>query len=115
MPEPEPDETPEFRSRTIGVIPADEDTDIVVQHVYHPDGSFCCEDCGSTHDPGLAGLIVTAGGEPVVSLLLTAEEAAALANRLDRVVNLIYESREAVPDIEREAARFAPAAPGTGE
>jgi len=32
-----------------------------------------------------------------------------LANRLTRAASLVLESEEAVPDIEREAARFAPA------
>jgi hypothetical protein len=107
---PEPTEL-----RTIGVIGVDGGTDIVVQHVYHPDGALCCENCGSTHDPGLAGLIVTCEAEPEVSLLLSAEEALMLVNRLNRVVNLICESAEAVPDIEREAARFAPASPGESD
>jgi hypothetical protein len=106
----EPDEIPEFRTRTIGTVALDGDIDIVITHAYCPEGTVCCEHCGSTHDPGLAGVIIRDGGEDIIRLLLDAEEAAALANRLDRVVNLIYESREGPADAERELARLV--APG---
>jgi hypothetical protein len=44
------------------------------------------------------------------TVLLSAEEALTLANRLVRVANLILESEEDRPDIERDMARFAAAA-----
>ena len=80
----------------------DDGTLIAVDHVYLPDGSFACGDCGAPgHDPGLVGLIVGEG-----SALLEPELALIVANRLTRVANLILESREEPPDIEREAHRL---------
>ena len=81
----------------------DEDgTFIAVDHLYLPDGSFNCQDCGAPgHDPGMVGLIVGDG-----SALLEPELALTLANRIARAANLILESMEQPPDIEREAARF---------
>ena len=77
--------------------------DLLVEHVYLPEGAAKCENCGKPHqDPGLVGLIV--GDE---SALLTAEEALVLANRLTRAANLVLEAEEDVADIEREAARLA--------
>jgi hypothetical protein len=43
--------------------------------------------------------------------LMSAEQALMLANRLTRAANLVLESEEDVPDVEREAARFGPVAP----
>jgi hypothetical protein len=111
----EDEEGHDLRRRTIGWIPVDDETDVVVQHVFHAEGAFRCEDCGSRHDPGMAAVIITEDGEHTAHLLLSAGDAEALANRLNRVANLIWESQEAPADIEREAARYAPAAPGTGE
>jgi hypothetical protein len=105
----------ELRCRTIGVIGVDEDTDIVVQHVYHAEGVVCCGNCGSTHDPGMAGLIVAQDGEHLVRLLLSDDEAATLAERLGRVVSLIRESQEAPADVEREMARLTAARAQAGE
>jgi hypothetical protein len=103
---------PRLRTRTVGVIDADDDTVIIVEHVYEPEGATPCVDCGKpSHDPGMVGLIV--GGhddDDPVSVLLFAADALVLANRLTRAASLVLESEEAVPDIEREAARFAPAA-----
>jgi hypothetical protein len=102
-------EAPAIRSRTIYHMLLDdgpEERDLLIEHVYIPEGEAGnCEHCGSpARDPGLVGLIV--GGE---SALLTAEEALTVANRLTRAANLVLESEEDIPDIEREAARFAPA------
>ena len=80
----------------------DDGTLIAVDHLYLPDGSFACSDCGAPgHDPGMVGLIVGEG-----SALLEPELALIVANRLTRAANLILESREEPPDIEREAHRF---------
>ena len=80
----------------------DDGTLIAVDHLYLPDGSFACSDCGAPgHDPGLVGLIVGEG-----SVLLEPELALIVANRLTRAADLILLSREDPPDIEREAHRF---------
>ena len=80
----------------------DDGTLIAVDHVYLPDGSFACSDCGAPgHDPGMVGLIVGEG-----SALLEPELALIVANRLTRAADLILESREDPPDIEREAHRL---------
>jgi hypothetical protein len=112
---PEDEEGHDLRRRTVGWIPVDDETDVVVQHVFHAEGEFRCTDCGSGHDPGMAAVIIIEDGEHTAHLLLSAGDAEALANRLTRVANLIWESQEVPADIEREAARYAPAAPGTGE
>jgi hypothetical protein len=87
-----------------------DDTMITVEHVYLPEGASgeCSEEhcCNLAHDPGAVGLILTED-EATVSALLTAGEALMLANRLQRAASLVLESEEQVPDIEREAARFA--------
>jgi hypothetical protein len=80
----------------------DDGTLIAVDHVYLPDGSFTCSDCGRPgHDPGMVGLIVGEG-----SALVEPEVALTIANRLTRAASLILESHEDPPDIEREAHRL---------
>jgi len=81
-----------------------EEKEIFVAHFYLPEGEAGeCGHCGSpAHDPGLIALSV--GDE---TAMLTAEAALVLANRITRTANLVLESEEDVPDIEREAARFA--------
>ena len=104
-----------LRSRTIGTIDADDETVIVVEHVYAPEGVTSCTDCGgASHDPGMVGVVVLREGLDPVSMLITAEDALALSNRLQRAVSLVHESQEDPADIEREAARYAPAA-GAGD
>ena len=97
-----------LRIRTIGRVfpgPCD-DAMVIVEHVYEPDGVDTCH-CGApTHDPGMVGLVV-AHGEESTGVMLFAEEALTLANRLTRAATLVLESMEDTPDIEREAARFA--------
>jgi hypothetical protein len=107
MTEPHPEEVP-LRTRTIYHTLLDDATgekDLVIQHVYIPEGmAGACShgDCGNpAHDPGLVGLIL---GEETA--LLSAEEALIAANRLTRAANLILESEEDRPDIERDMARF---------
>ena len=102
----EPEHT-ELRTRTIAHLHPEvcDDTFIVVEHVYEPDGVDTCH-CGDpTHDPGMVGLVI-AHGEEATSVMLLAEEALVLANRLTRAATLVLESMEDNPDIEREAARF---------
>lgn len=98
-----------LRSRTVGCICAGDDTHILVEHVYEPEGSFKCEHdgCGRpAHDPGFVGMVVS-DKDDSISVILDTETTLALINRLARTVNLIYESDEDPPDIEREAARFS--------
>lgn len=100
-----------LHSRTIGTVYAElTDSVITVDHVYHPDGSFDCDNCGKPgHDPGQVGLLLVGASDDddeSASVLLSAEEALLLANRLKRAVDLILLSQEDLPDIEREAARF---------
>lgn len=93
-----------IRSRTLYfMICDDEETEVSVEHVYLPEGEAgTCDHCGQpAHDPGLVGLNV---GEDLA--LLTAEQALVLANRLVKAAELILESDEDLPDVEREAARF---------
>ena len=85
-----------------------EERDLLVEHVYLPEGAVKCENCGEPHqDPGSVGLIV--GGE---GALLTADEALLVANRLTRAANLVLEAEEDAADIEREAARLGAAGRG---
>jgi hypothetical protein len=102
-----------IRSRILGCVHPDEDTVIIVEHVYEPEGASTCEHCGdAAHDPGMVGLVINSedgdGTPSVSSVLLTAEDALVLANRLQRGASLVLESAEDNPDIEREAAKFAP-------
>jgi hypothetical protein len=95
--------------RTVGLLFLDDQEEgaIGVDHIYLAEGSFDCEDCGSPgHDPGHVGLTAD-DGEVIARMVLTAPEALVLANRLQRAASLVLESEEQVPDIEREAARFA--------
>jgi len=97
-----------LRTRTIGVIHADDDTVIVVEHVYEPEGAALCEDCGKpAHDPGMVGLTVSQDDDEPVSVLITAEDALVLANRLQRAASLVLESEEDAADLERDIARLA--------
>jgi hypothetical protein len=43
------------------------------------------------------------------SMVMTPEDALMLANRLTRAANLVLETMEDAPDVEREAARYGPA------
>jgi hypothetical protein len=109
-----------IRSRTIGCVHPDDDTVIIVDHVYEPEGASACADCGeAAHDPGMVGMVVNSedeDGHPnVVSVLLMDEDALVLANRLQRAASLVLESAEDNADIEREAARFASAKGSDGD
>ena len=115
MTEQHPDHDPEHVCTRVRNIwhtvlddgPGDDDgTFLAVDHLYLPEGSFTCSDCGGPgHDPGM--VVLRVGDE---AALLDEDVALVLANRLQRVVNLILESREAPADIERDMARFgAPA------
>lgn len=113
MSDSEPDGV-RLRTRTLGCIHPDEDTVIVVEHVYEPDGASSCEHCGDpAHDPGMVGLVIsTEDGDGTVqtsSVLMAAEDALVLANRLSRAASAVLESAEGPPDIERDIARFAAA------
>jgi hypothetical protein len=98
-----------LRSRALLHMHVDEDAFIGVDHVYLPEGQAgtCDHDeCGNpAHDSGMVGLAIM-DGEDQASVLLTAEQALVLANRLQRAASLILESEEDLPDMEREAARF---------
>jgi hypothetical protein len=114
MTDQHPDTHP-FRTRTVYLAESGTDgTEIRVDHVYAPDGAFACDECGGPgHDPGLVGIFLTEPTGEDTSVLLDAGEALVLVNRIQRVVALILESDEDVPDIEREAARFT--VPGGAE
>ena len=100
-----------LRRRTIGRIhPEDDNAFVVVDHIFAPEGTLTCSDCGApAHDPGMVGLFVDGAvdedGE-MASVMLTAGEALVLAERLHRAAALVLESGEDHPDVEREAARF---------
>lgn len=110
MTEHGPDTIP-LRARVVGAIYPCEDSTVIVAHLFEPEGSSgeCDNDgCGNdAHDPGLVDLTVL-HGEDGVAVQMFPGEALELANRLERAANLVLESAEDVPDVEREAARFAP-------
>jgi len=98
----------------------DDDGAVVIDHVYLPEGAACCHDCGGpAHDPGMVGLIVDVD-DKVAGVLLTPGQALIVAERLQRAASLVLESGEDVPDLEREATRYAAPeraaddAPGSG-
>lgn len=97
-----------LRTRTIGVIFGDCGGDrIMIEHVFAPEGSFGCEECGGPgHDPGMVGLGIDGDDDQQAYAMLSPEEALLIANRLTRAAGLVLESAEDVPDVEREAARF---------
>lgn len=101
-------ETP-LRSRIIGGISPCEDSHVLVSHLYEPEGSGGeCEhgDChNSAHDPGMVDLYIQ-HGEDEASVQMLPGAALELANRLTRAANLVLETWEDVPDVEREAGRF---------
>jgi hypothetical protein len=100
------------RARTIGSVYPSDDVTIMVEHVYAP-GTAPCGGCGQhAHDPGVVGMITSRGGHEPFGVSLAAEDALLLANRLTRAANIVLELGEDAPDIEREAARFAPAGEG---
>jgi len=97
-----------LRARTIGSVYPSDDTVIIVEHVYEP-GTAPCHGCGEhAHDPGTVGMIVSRDDEQPVAVSMSAEDALLLANRLERAAGIVLELGEDAPDIEREAARFAP-------
>jgi hypothetical protein len=80
----------------------EEGTPIAVDHLYLPDGSFTCEDCGAPgHDPGMG--VLRLGDE---AGLMDVGELLTLADRLRKVADLILESRMQPPDMDREAHKF---------
>jgi hypothetical protein len=110
----EPEALP-MRERSFGIVQgACTDASAEVAHIYEPDGAETM-DCGhGSHDPGMVELSLDHDGEHA-SIWLTPAGALLLANRLIRAANVILESGEELPDVEREAARFSgtpiPAAP----
>jgi len=97
---PEPHEHVHAKSRTIGVIHGD-DCRVFIEHVYLPDGAFACDECGEPgHDPGMVRIVIVAVAD------LAPCEGLTVANRITRVVNLVYESAEDSPDLDREAAKY---------
>ncbi len=109
----EPEPAP-LRTRTVLYmdIGGYADTSIQIDHVYAPEGATgtCAnETCGNAaHDPGLIGLAISDDSDTEITLLMDPGEALVLAERLQRAVALVFEADEELPDIEREAARYAP-------
>ena len=109
---PEPHEHVHAKSRTIGVIHGD-DCRVFIEHVYLPDGAFACDECGEPgHDPGMVRIVIAQDTGPddddvIVAVAdLAPCEGLTVANRITRVVNLVYESAEDSPDLDREAAKY---------
>ncbi len=77
-----------------------------VDHTYF-EGVRECE-CGDTHlSGGGVGLRIKDYDGDVAGVLMDASDALILANRLQRAANLVLESAEDAPDLDREAARYA--------
>jgi hypothetical protein len=90
------------------MVDVEENTFVEVEHVYAPAGHHGVYEHvgdGPPHDPGLVGLTVKDTDE-MAGVLLFPDQALLLANRLIRAANLVMESDEGLPDVEREAARF---------
>jgi len=110
------DQETDTRSRYLGTVTAGmRDLDDILVQVDHIFGTTPeVRDCGRPHaDPGLVGLTVAPdGADPedpsVYRLLLTAEAALVLANRLQRAASLSFEADEGLPDTDREAIRLQP-------
>ena len=93
-----------LRNRNLLEMELDDETVILVDHVYMPEGAArVCPDCGGPgHNAGMVGLILDGACG-----LLSPEEALLLADRLVRGAHLVLESTEDPPDVEREAARYS--------
>jgi hypothetical protein len=112
-----PAEAPPVLSRNILHLHPDDDDDetlILIDHVYEREGATACECGGPSHDPGMVWLSI-ADEDGDGSAFLTAEQALLVANRLTRAASLVLESGEDVPDVEREAARYQRAAVPDGD
>ena len=98
-------EAPPFQSRNIARLFTDDGSEISVDHLYAASADLApCPDCGGACvSAGMIGLDVLVDG-PV---LLSPEEALLLINRLQRAVNVVLETMEDPPDMDREAARLA--------
>lgn len=100
----------ELRVRNIGTTVTDDETAVYVDHVYAPEGTLGnCDNPECDHDardPGFIGLVIQQGAKDS-GASLTAHDALEIANRLQRAASLVLEFGEDVPDIEREAAKFA--------
>lgn len=103
MPEnPEPGhEPPQFRRRVLAEITLADGTEVVIAHLYPPD-KVGCPGCGG--DCVSAGLVSLEVDDP--NPWMSPEEALLIANRLARGANLVLETLEDAPDVQREAARF---------
>jgi len=102
---------PPLRARNIATLFTDDGSEISVNHLYVAGPETCSHDgCENPAvSPGLVGLTLDdAAG------MFTPAEALLIANRLTRAANIVLETEEQLPDIERESARHT-IGTGTGE
>jgi hypothetical protein len=100
--QPEPGEHGhELHARNIGRVFTADDDEIAVDHLYDHDSEPCPNCGGKCITAGLVGLVLN-----TESAMLTPDEALLLADRLKRAADLVLETLEDPPDLEREAARF---------
>ena len=110
MSEPTPETPLPLRTRNVLEMELDdEETAVAVDHVYLPEGTAgTCPHCGGPgHNAGLVGLTVSNDEYEQITGLMAPEQALLLANRIVRAANLVLESTEDPPDVEREAARYS--------
>jgi hypothetical protein len=90
----------EWLIRTVGGITAEDDgVRVWVDHVYTMENGK-----DGRPEPGHVGLSVHQDHDGV-GVLLTPDDALVIANRLQRAANLVMESGEDLPDVEREYRR----------
>jgi len=97
----------EVKSRTIGVIEADQHTHIEVEHLYD---NATCPAHGGLVNKGVILVTIhdeTPGEEKWASAMLGAADALLLADRITRAVHLVLEAEEDLPDVEREYLRHS--------
>lgn len=101
------DEHEQLEIRNIGFLGTIMGEDnIAIDHVFSMNNRECPECGGESEDEGFVGLMINDDeSDNHASILLTAEEALLLANRLQRAAEVVLESDEDLPNPEREYRR----------
>ena len=96
-----------LKFRTVGYIPAGEDTHVAVEHVY---SNETCPEHGGLINGGMIGVAIHGeipGEEEYASVLLGPAEALLLADRITRAAHLVLQLGEDLPDPQREYLRHS--------